>query len=174
MPLFNIFSDPKLRTRQDQLNAQFNSLWAAYQNCDNTPDSSFPEFISDRNAWKEFYDSGSDWTADSNNATNLWQTKAKEWADKLSGWGCSGNFDVTDTTTPSGIPGVKEAPPDEESALSKAAKAAAGAGGSFFGGLWSSIKTVGWVAVGLVVLVLGLVVYLLTHAKVKTAEGSLG
>jgi len=174
MPLFNIFSDPKLRARQDQLNAQWISLWAAWQNCDNTPDSAFPEFVSDRNAWNEFYDSGSDWTADSNNATNVWQAKAKEWADKLGSWGCSGNFDVTDVSSPSGIPGVKEPPPDEQSALSKAGDAISKVGGGFLGGLWSSIKTVGWVAVGLVVLVLGLVVYLLTHAKVKTAEGSLG
>lgn len=169
MSLINVFSDPKLRARQDQLDAQWKSLRAVYQMCDQTPDSAFAEFSTDFRAWSEFYDSGSDWSSDSNNATNVWQSKAKEWADKLTGWGCYGNFDSSGVTN-SGVPGVKNPPPDEKSILESVTDSVSSAGSDFFG----TLSTIGWVAVVLFVLILGMVVYVLTHAKASTPYGNIG
>lgn len=166
----NIFSDPKLRARQDQLAAQWNSLWAAYQQCDQTPDSSFAEFATDRRLWQEFYDSGSDWSSNSQNATNEWQAKAKEWADKLSGWGCMGNDSNPDLGY-SGIPGVKDPPPDDPGVLADLATAASAP----VNGLFDTLKTIGWVTVGIIVIILGLAVYALTHVKASNPMyGSIG
>jgi hypothetical protein len=107
----NIFSDPALRARQDQLDAQWNSLWASYQQCDNTPSAAFPEFSTDLRLWREFYASGSDWSSDSKHETDIWQGKAQEWAGKLAGW-CAMGAD-------SGIPTVKDAPPDSPGVLDR-------------------------------------------------------
>jgi|SRR5882672_2669530 len=164
----NLWSDPQTRARQDQLNAQWNALWGVWQNCDNTPDSAFAEFATDLKAWREFYNSASDFSAASINATNSWQQKAKDWSDKLTGWGCTGNQSSDDL--PSGIPGVKAPPPDEQSLLSKATSGVGNSVSSFL----STLTTIGWVAVGIVVfLVLG-IIYTLTHVKVSSPTGSIG
>ncbi len=166
---FNLFSDPKLRTRQDQLNAQWNSLLSVYQTCDNTPDSAFSEFITDLKAWRTFYDSESDWSSSSANATNEWQAKALDWTSRLSEWGCTGNQDG-EYGTPNGIPGVKEPPPDSTSILDDAKAVVSGGADSFFG----SLATVGWVATGLAILIVIGIVYLLTHVSASTPYGSVG
>lgn len=174
----NFFSDPALRARQDVLDAQWNSLRAAYSVCDNTPDSSFSEFTTDYNSWKRFYDSESDWSSNSNNATNVWQTTAKSWSDRLTSWGCSGTATLSvgsvgsDTPDPTqGIPGIKAAPPDTTNFLTQA-KDAIGSAGQ---GLWSDISTVGYLILAVVVLIVFGLVYILTHAKLSgPGIGSVG
>ena len=171
--MLNLFTDAKLRSRQDILDAQWNSLKATYGTCDQTPDAAFAEFATDYRLWKDFYDSESDWSSDSFNATNVWQDKAKEWSTRIAGWGCSGNFILSDgaqSTDYSGIPGVKDVPPDEQSLLGKAADTITGLEGS----IWDRLATVGWIAVGLVVLLIGGAIYLLTHVKVSAPQGSIG
>lgn len=106
-----LFSDPKLRARQDTLNAQWNSLWAAYQACD-TPSAAFPEFATDLNAWRSFYESESDWTDSSKRATDEYQSKAQEWQRRMSAWNC-GQSGYAD----GGLPGVKDNPADEPGLL---------------------------------------------------------
>lgn len=105
----NFFSDPALRARQTQLDAQWSGLWGTYNStCDNGLGGAFPEFASDYNGWREFYASGSDYTGASKHATDEWQTKAQEWAKRLKDYGC-GQKEFGDL----GLPGVKDSPPDE-------------------------------------------------------------
>lgn len=177
--LFNFFSDPALRTRQDQLDADWNSAWAVVQTCDGVPASSFSGFTTDRANWKQFYDSGSDWSSDSYNATNEWQNRLKGWTDQFNQWGCTGNFTLTpgtvgaDDPTPeeNGVPGVKTAPPDKESIVEQA-KDAIGSAGK---GLWSDISTVGYIILGVVLLLIFGLIYVLTHVKASApGVGSIG
>lgn len=160
------------------LDSQWNSLKAAYSVCDNTPDSSFSEFTTDFNNWKTFYKSGTDWSSDANNATNIWQNTAKSWSDRLNQWGCTGTATLSpgsvgaDQPDPTGgIPGIKTAPPDTQS-IWQQAKTAIGEAGS---GLWSEISFVGWAILGVVVLLVFGLVYILTHTKVSVpGVGSIG
>ena len=177
--LFNFFSDPALRARQDQLDADWNSAWAVVQTCDAVPASSFSGFATDRSNWKQFYDSGSDWSSDSYNATNEWQNRLKTWTDQFRQWGCTGSFALTpgtvgaDDPTPeeNGIPGVKDAPPDKQSIVEQAKDAIGNAGQ----GLWSNITTIGWVILGVVVLIVFGLIYTLTHVKASApGVGSIG
>jgi hypothetical protein len=179
MALFNFFSDPALKARQDQLDADWNSAWAVVQTCDNVPASSFSGFSTDRINWKQFYDSGSDWSSDSNNATNEWQARLKTWTDQFRQWGCTGNFSLTpgtvgaDDPTPenNGIPAVKTPPPDTKSILEQA-KDAVGKAGQ---GLWSDISFIGYAILATVLLVVFGLIYVLTHAKVSApGVGSIG
>lgn len=104
----NFFSDPELRARQDILNAQWGSLWGTYNaTCNNGLGNAFPEFATDYNNWNDFYASESDWSSASKHATDEWQTKAQEWAKRLSNYGC-GDKQYSDL----GIPGVKDNPED--------------------------------------------------------------
>ncbi len=164
MALFNVFSDPKLVARQAQLDAQWNSLWASFQACDATPDSAFSEFVTDRNGWKTFFDSGSDWSSDSKRATDDWQTKAQDWSNRLQSWGCTGNEDSAPQPGSSGIPSVKDPPPDEPGIIDEITGVAKAATDKGIG--W--IETIGWVALGLAVLIIVAIVYLGTHSKVET------
>ncbi len=177
--LFNFFSDPALRTRQDQLDADWNSAWAVVQTCDAVPASSFSGFATDRANWKQFYDSGSDWSSDSYNATNEWQSRLKGWTDQFRQWGCTGSFSLSpgtvgaDDPTPeeNGIPGIKNPPPDKTGLLTKAKDAI----GNAANGLWSDVTTIGWVILGVMVLLIMGTVYLLTHVKVASPQyGSIG
>lgn len=116
----NFFSDPELRARQDVLNAQWNSLWGTYQaTCSNGLGNAFPEFATNYSDWKEFYDSGSDWSGASKHSTDEWQTKAQEWASRLKDYGC-GDSQYSDR----GIPGVKDNPEDQPGLIDKLAGAA--------------------------------------------------
>jgi len=177
MALFNVFSDPALRARQDVLDGQWNSARAVFGTCDSTPDSAFSEFTTDYNNWKSFYNSGSDWSTDSANATNTWQAQLKSWTDKFAQWGCTGNFTLTpgsvgadDAPEPDYIPKIKKPPPDQPRLLSRIGQQVKDGAQSF----WSTLTTIGWVAVGLAILLgLGLI-YLLTHVRVSTPQGSLG
>lgn len=176
MSLFpDLFVDPSLRARQDQLNAQWNSLRASYTLCNNTPDAAFAEFATDYASWQTFYASESDWSSDSFNATNSWQQKAVQWSNNMKAWGCTGNDeDNSDASTPSGIPGISAPPTDEQGAVGKAASSVGDAVKNAFAGVWNTLTTIGWVAVGLVVLILGGIVYLLTHTNVSTPQASIG
>lgn len=173
-----IFTDPALKARQDVLAAQWNSLRAAFSVCDNTPDSSFSEFQTDYTNWTTFYNSGTDWSSDANNATNTWQTTAKSWADRLNQWGCNGTATLSpgsvgsDQPDPTGgIPGIKTAPPDTTSLLEQAKNAIGNAGN----GLWSDITTIGWAILGVLVLIVFGLIYVLTHVKISLpAYGSIG
>ncbi len=116
----NVFSDPVLKARQDQLDAQWRSLKALYDTCDQTPDSAFSEFATDFKNWKEFYESGSDWSDDSKSTTDGWQRQAQEWSSRLTGWGCYGTAGSADLGQSDGaIPTVKDPPPDEPGFLDK-------------------------------------------------------
>ncbi len=167
MALFNIFSDPALKARQDQLDGQWNSLQALYSSCNNTPDASFAEFATDFRLWKEFYNSGSDWSADSKRATDEWQTKAQEWSRKLASWGCTGNTqdangDPIPQSGDAGIPTVKDNPPDQPGLLDSL---------NPLPKLESWAETVGWVVVGLVVLAILAVVWISTKGHAKGPGG---
>ena len=169
MSLFpDLFVDPSLRARQDQLNAQWNAMRASFSMCQNTPDASFAEFVTDYNAWKAFYDSESDWSSDSFNATNVWQTKAVQWSNNFNAWGCTGNADDAPPTAPSGIPDVAPAPADEQGVVGKAAASFGDTVKNALAGVWNTWKVVGWVAVGFAVLLLGGIIYLFTHTNVST------
>jgi hypothetical protein len=177
MSLFpDLFVDPSLRARQDQLNATWNGLRASYGVCQNTPDASFAEFTTDYNAWQAFYASESDWTTDSFNATNSWQQKAVQWANNFKAWGCTGSDpENSGNDTPvNGLPIVKDAPPDEKGSVGQAASSIGDAIKNGLAGVWNTIETVGWVVVGLIVLILGGIVYLLTHTNVSTPTASIG
>ncbi len=162
MALFNVISDPALKARQDELDAQWSSLSALYSGCDQTPDNAFAEFSTDLRLWREFYASGSDWSASSKTATDTWQTKAQDWSRRLQGWGCYGTAGSDQLDAGSGaIPTVKDPPPDAP-------------------GLLDNLKAldplpeiekwaegVGLIVVGVVVLVIIAIVYITTkgHAK---------
>lgn len=173
-----IFTDPQLKARQDVLAAQWNSLKAAYSVCDNTPDSSFSEFTTDYNNWTTFYKSGTDWSSDANNATNVWQATAKSWSDRLNQWGCNGTAALSpgsvgsDQPDPTGgIPGIKTPPPDTKSIIQQAKDAL----GNASQGLWSDISFIGYMILGVVVLIVFGLIYVLTHVKASApGVGSIG
>ena len=167
MSLFpNIVSNPALRARQDQLDGQWSSLNGIQQSCDQFPSQAWVEFSNDLRNWREFYDSGSDWSQSSEKATNEWQIKAQEWAARMAGSGCggtAGSVGGSDIPAAGGIPGVKDPPPLSQGLLDEAAEA-------FEKGtdaLQSPFKTLGWVAVGIVVLILVAVIWVGTkgHAS---------
>lgn len=160
----NVFSDPVLKARQDQLDGQWKSLWALYQGCDQTPDNAFSQFVNDKRAWDEFYDSGSDWSDDSKHATDNWQLKAQEWAGRLNGWGCYGTSGSANLDTgSSGIPTIKDPPKDEPSFLDKLTDSSK----TYF-------TTVGIVGVALFVFVILAIVFVLSKGKASGFGVSLG
>lgn len=169
MALFNIFSDPELKARQDQLDGQWAATNAMFQTCDNTPSQAFPEFTRDLAAWRQFYDSGSDWSADSKHATDEWQTKLKDWVQRLKDYGCQGSVgsiggeDIT-ANGDQGYAGVKDNPPDKPPLFQ-----------SLLDGIQSTENTLlaplGKLGIGVsvvVVILLIIVAYVLTRGK---AEG---
>jgi hypothetical protein len=160
----NVFSDPKLRARQTQLDAQWNSLWALWQGCDATVDSSFSEFSTDRAGWIDFYGSESDWSADAKTATDEWQTKAQSWATRLSGWGCYGTVGP-DSASPnaSGVPSIKDPPPDDPTIFDRGLNLFAKARDEVL----APVATVGWVAVGIVGAVILAIIVLATKGRAK-------
>ena len=112
--MFNFFSDPELRARQVQLDAQWNGLWGTYNaTCSNGLGNAFPEFASDYSGWKTFFDSESDYTTASKHTTDGWQSKAQEWTKRLKDYGCGDQSLGNDL----GIPGVKDNPPDTQGTL---------------------------------------------------------
>lgn len=160
----NIFSDPKLRTRQDQLDAQ----WQALSNlrCDNLPSSTEVEFETDEQNWRYFYDSETDWSASAKKATDEWQTKAGEWAKRFAAHGCGGGvivdgISVISNTGDGGIPTIKSNPEDDKTLFEEAQDAAS----ALTKPARDAASTVGWVVVGVVVLVLVLTAYVLTRGK---------
>jgi len=164
----NIFSDTKLRARQGQLDGQWKALRAAFGACNNTPDSSFVEFTNDFENWSAFYDSESDWSSGSKSATDEWQTKAQDWSRRLTSWGCNGNWDslnVVSATgdTSNGIPSIKDPPPDDpgivDSVLGVVHKVA--------DPVANTAATIGWVAVGLIILIIAAIVWTVTHGQVS-------
>lgn len=172
----DFFVDEKLRASQDVLDGQWKSLNGLQSRCDGVPDSSWVEFVNDFRNWQEFYASESDWSADAHNATNVWQAKAKEWAEKFSAWGCVGTVGsvggiyIEPETGPNGIPGVKEPPPDTQSIVARAGEAYKEAAGGFL----SSLKTIGWVSVGIIVLIVLCLGYVLTKTTISLPQGSIG
>jgi hypothetical protein len=163
MSLFpNIVSNPALRARQDQLDAQWSSLNGIQQNCSDLPSQAWVQFVNDLRNWREFYDSGSDWSQSSEQATNDWQIKAQEWTTRMAASGCGGTAgSVGDTYIPAagGIPTIKDPPPLSQGLLDEASDA-------FKKGtdaLESPFKTLGWVAVGIVVLIIVAVIWISTR-----------
>lgn len=118
MPL-NLFSDPVLRARQEALNAQWYALNQTIDNCALTgaSQSFFSQFYADKAAWDEFFESGSDWSSDSANATNRYQDKLREYT-KGVGVYCS------QASPEAGggpyVPGVSPAPADSKSLWDRA------------------------------------------------------
>jgi hypothetical protein len=151
----NVFSDPQLRARQDQLDAQWKSLKASYDACNDTPPTSFAEFATDFAGWTSFYDSESDWSSNAKKATDEWQTKAQEWAGKIAGW-CGGGAD-------SGIPTVKDPPPDEPGLVDQAL----GVFDKTRDAVLAPVFKVGWVAVGIVAAVILAIVVIVTKGRAK-------
>ena len=170
----NIFSSPELRARQDQLDGQWSSLNGIQQTCNEFPSQAWVEFSNDLRNWREFYDSGSDWSQSSEKATNEWQIKAQEWTTRMRASGCTGTAGSAGgdyiPSSQSGIPGVKDPPPLSQGLLDEAAEA-------FEKGtdaLASPFKTLGWVAVGIVVLILVTVVWITTKGQASGYGVSVG
>lgn len=161
----DVFVDPKLRGRQDILDGQWKALNAAFQVCDNTPDSSFAEFVNNFRDWQAFYASESDWSSGSKATTDQWQNTAQEWSRRLTSYGCNGNQDnaavVSSTGDGSGIPTVKDPPPDDPGVLDTAL----GAIHKVTDPITGTASTVAWVAVAVLVIAIGAVVYILTKGK---------
>ena len=158
----NLFSDPNLRTRQSQLDAQWNSLNGLVSQCNDIPNTAWVEFVNDKKNWEVFYDSESDWSQDSKEATDQWQTKAQEWAARFSSYGCSGSIgsiggvDIT-SGGDKGIPNVKNPPPNEDSFIDK---------------IGSAFKTVGIGLVVFLAVIILVFVYIIRNTKVTTSQGS--
>jgi len=172
---FGVFVDPKLRARQDQLDGQWKSLKAAWTACQNTPDSSFAEFATDFNGWSDFYASESDWSSASKSATDEWQTKAQDWSNKLTSWGCNGNWDnfqivSANGSDANGIPTIKDPPPNDPGLLD-----------TVLGGIkkvtdpvTSTASTIGWVAVSLFVLIIFAIVWIVTKGRFEGFGAKVG
>ena len=122
----DIFVDPQLRARQDQLNAQWIALKSTVDNCQLDPVSAaaFSQFYADFASWQSFYESGSDWTSSSKKATDDWQSKLQEYTKTVGGGFCS----QSQAGDSSYIPGVKDPPPDEPGFIQSLADKAAAAG----------------------------------------------
>ncbi len=164
MALFNVFSDPVVAAQQAQLDGQWQALNVVQDQCNQIPTTALVEFYNDLQAWNTFYASGSDWSASSKNATNDWQKKAQEWSNKFTGWSCGNTPGIIapDTGT-SLIPGVKDPPPDDPGLLAGLKSDALAP----INAIESYIRAAGWIAVGLVVLVVGAIVYISTRGKVS-------
>jgi hypothetical protein len=167
----NIFQDPVLVQRQAELNATWLSLNNVKTGCNGLPDSAWLEFVNDYKGWQEFFDSGSDWSSDSKKATDGWQIKAQDWSKRLSSYGCAGSLGVVTTTDgfgnptgretvyaggDQGIPGVKDPPPDQQGITDK---------------IGGAIATAGWVAAGLVALIIIGIFYVATRPTLHSAIG---
>jgi len=166
----NVFSDPVLRQRQDELDAIWKSLNGLQNKCDNMPDTSWVEFVNDFKRWQDFYDSETDWSSDAKKATDEWQRKAKSWSDRLKSYGCRGTLGTEAIVSPEGdyqgsttiyapgdggIPGVKDPPPDEKGLVDR---------------IGDAFSTVGWVATALTLMVIvGL--FVLLFALVRKWSG---
>ena len=145
----NFFSDPELRARQDVLDGQWKSLWGTYNaTCSNGLGNAFPEFATDKANWDAFYDSESDWSSASKHETDIWQTKAQEWAKRLKDYGCGDS-----TYSDLGIPGVKDPPPDQPGLFDKAIDAAKS------GAKWYA-AAVGGVAIAILIAIVAMVYFL--------------
>ena len=168
MSFFNdLFVNSDLKARTDQLNSQWNALSGQSYAC-HWGGGTQVQFDGDYQAWFTYYNSGDYEDAE----TNSWQSKAQEWSRNFAAFGCGTPSDIGATS--SGIPTISDPLPNEQPAL---AKAASGIGDSLknaFAGLWNTLETIGWVAVGLVVLILGGIVYLFTHTNISTPQGSIG
>jgi hypothetical protein len=168
MALFGLLVDQKLRARQDLLDGQWKSLKAAFTTCGDTPDSWFAEFSTDFAAWSDFYASESDWSSGSKSATDEWQTKAQDWSNKLSTLGCTGNWDNINTVsalgqTSSGIPTVKDPPPDDPGLLDSVLAGVH----KVTDPVTNTAATIGWVAVGLMIVIIAAIVWIITKGSVS-------
>lgn len=116
MAWLNLVSDPALRARQEQLNADWYALNQTIDSCALTASSApaFSQFYADYDSWKSFFESGSDWSSDSKRATDSWQTKLQEYT-KLARTYCQ----EASGAEPAYIPGVKDPPPDEKNLIDK-------------------------------------------------------
>lgn len=177
----DVFVDPALRARQDTLNAQWISLYSLSQTCGAgsdalIPDSAWVEFVNDYKGWQDFYASESDWTISSKQATDTYQSKAQEWAKRLSNYGCGGTLGsvggvniITDAED-LGIPGVKDNPPDPTSLWSQIT----GGITSLESSITAPLKSFGiGVAILLIVLLAG-IGYILTRGKASGYGVSVG
>lgn len=160
----NVFSDAKLRARQDQLDGAWQALYNL--RCDGLPASTEVEFTSDFENWRAFYDSESDWSQDSKRATDEWQTKAQDWTKRFAALGCGGGvlvdgINVISSTGDKGIPTIKDNPADDKTLFEQAQDAAS----ALTKPARDAASTVGWVVVGVVVLVIVALAYVLTRGK---------
>lgn len=168
MSLFNdLFVNSDLQARSDQLNSQWQALSGQSYAC-NWGGGTQVQFDSDFQAWYTYYSSGDLDDAE----TNSWQSKAQEWSINFASFGCG--TDPSIGTTSSGIPTVKTPPANVAAPLANVASGIGDTLKNAFSGLWNSLATIGWVAVGLVVLILGGIVYLFTHTNISTPEASIG
>jgi hypothetical protein len=158
----NIFSDPALKARQDVLHAQWTSIHKLSLSCEGLTTESWHQLETDWLNWKEFYESGSDWSSSSEKATNEWQVKAQEWTARLNSAGCRGSTVGDDIVTPdTGIPGVKDPPPLTPDFLDEVTDGFT----QITDAATSPFKTLGWVATGIVVLIIVGLVIVLTKGK---------
>ena len=116
MAWLNLVSDPVLRQRQESLNAQWFALNQTIDSCALTASSApaFSQFYADYDAWKSFFESGWDWSSDSANATNRYQSKLQEYT-TLAKQYCV----AASGAEPAYIPGVKDPPKDDKSLFEK-------------------------------------------------------
>jgi hypothetical protein len=108
---FNLLSDPELAARQSQLNSQWYALNQTLDECSLTASSApfFSQFYADYDQWKDFFASGSDWSSGSKHATDDWQTKLKDYTQKVNAYCGQSSADAGGAAY---IPGIKDNPPD--------------------------------------------------------------
>lgn len=160
----NLWSDPVLRARQEQLNSQWYALNDTVDSCELTASSSaaFSQFYSDYDAWKTFFDSGSDWSSDSKHTTDIYQTKLQEYTKTIKGY-CSGGAQPY-------IPGVKDPPKDTPGLLDRGIDLAKAP----FDLVDSVVTKVGIITGVLVFAVLATIIYVAVKGNVSAAGVSLG
>lgn len=168
MSLFNdLFVNSDLQSRTDQLNSIWQSLSGQSYSC-SWGGGTQVQFDSDYQAWFTYYKSGDFDDAE----TNSWQTKAQTWSNDFAAFGCGTPSDIGATS--SGIPTVKDPPPNQQAPLAKAASGIGDAIKNALASIWTTIETAGIVVAVVIVLILSGIVYLLTHTNVSTPTASIG
>ena len=157
----NLFSDPVLRARQDQLNAQWAALYRVADNCQLDPVSAagLQQFFADYHSWKEFYASESDFTKGSKQTTDSWQAKLQEYTRTIGSQLCG----QTRTGQNTYVPDVDDPPPDDPGLFDGLRDVAKDF--SPFKSLTDWVTRVGIGVLIAIALILGAVVIFLTHGK---------
>src|SRR5215471_20743042 len=163
----DMFVDPQLRARQDQMDAQWSSLNGTINSCDAFPDAAWVQFVNDLRNWRDFYAGGNDWSSASKHATDDWQTKLQSWTTQVASWCVPGASD------PTYIPTVKDPPPDQPSTLQTLLGEVKSDVAAPFVWVEDVALKIGIGLAVLVVLIIVAIVVVLVKGNVKTGPGGI-